>query len=37
MFEVTLNPYQIKTWIRQEDGTIDIKEESSKKSLLETP
>ncbi|CDW88220.1 metallophosphoesterase [Stylonychia lemnae] len=36
IFEITLNPYKIDTWIRQEDGTVDKKDGYTQKVLKAT-
>lgn len=37
VFEVTLEPYSIETWVRQEDGTIHKENQSNAKSTLDFP
>eukprot|EP00349_Pseudokeronopsis_sp_Brazil_P000071 CAMPEP_0202956268 /NCGR_PEP_ID=MMETSP1396-20130829/775_1 /ASSEMBLY_ACC=CAM_ASM_000872 /TAXON_ID= /ORGANISM="Pseudokeronopsis sp., Strain Brazil" /LENGTH=280 /DNA_ID=CAMNT_0049673199 /DNA_START=284 /DNA_END=1126 /DNA_ORIENTATION=+ len=34
VFQVTRDPYSVKTWVRQEDGSVHEETEAQKKSLL---
>lgn len=35
VFEVTMNPYSIKTWVRQEDGTVRIENKSKTRGIFD--
>jgi hypothetical protein len=37
VFEVTLEPYGIETWVREDGGSISVNGQSRKRSFFEQP